>query len=234
MAPALGLVASAASFGLHLRSLQNDPNAGKVVALLGDSIGVLGAALETFPPTIPAGLVVSGIGAGVTALGEGLSWMLERGEVTQQQREFLAAAGISGPLVETLVDADQERVQELVTELGMTPAEVQRLATDYPSLLTEGSGNGLVLDRFMDMAKAYGLSGTQVYDLLRGMGAGAENPQGAMLMVLQHLSLNEFAHAQTPADFQQVLESGMEEMREDKRRGVENTLAYLRGISSGG
>lgn len=231
LAPALGLVANATAFAIHLNELQDDPNAGEVVALLGDSLGVLGSAMELFPPTAPVGLLVSGIGAVVTALGEGLSWLLERHEFTAQQREFLAAAGISEALLDTLVNAEEERVHELVTELGMTPAQVQQLATDYPWLLTEGSGNGLNLDSFVRMSQAYGLSGTEVFDMLRGIGEGAEDPAHVLSVVLTNLS-REAALAETPADFQRALERIAAGMPEELRMGFDNLLEYLRDASS--
>src|SRR5690606_26028600 len=67
LAPALGLVAHAASFA-HNFGEAADGNPGYAIALFGDVLGVLGSAIE-FTPFAPAGFIVSGIGAIISGLG---------------------------------------------------------------------------------------------------------------------------------------------------------------------
>ncbi len=227
LAPALGLVANATSFAMHFNDLRDDPNIGEAVALMGDAIGVLGSAIELIPGGQPVGIVVNGVGAVISTLGDAASWLLERHEFTSQQREFLQQAGVKEPLLSTLMDSDGERVRELVDELKITPEQVQRLAVEMPWLLTEGSNNGLNLDNFVRMTQAFGITGTEAYDLLRGMGTGAEDPQHNTYVVLANL-MREGHGAQTQADWRSVVSRLAQSMPADLKPGFENLARELR------
>ncbi|MFP2934236.1 hypothetical protein ACLESO_55780, partial [Pyxidicoccus sp. 3LG] len=188
LAPVLGLVASATSAGLRLGDLRDDPDAGKVLALMGDVLGVLGAAVELVPGGQPVGALVSGIAACITALGEGLSWLLERGEFEAQRREFLEMAGVRDPLLQTLLDADGEIVRNLVNDLELTPEQVQRLALQCPWLL-EGFGSGVSLENFVRMAGSFGLEGDAAFQALSAMASNTEASQESAAVVLNHIAL---------------------------------------------
>jgi hypothetical protein len=204
MAPALGLVASATSFGLRLGDLKDDASAGKVVAILGDTLGVLGGVVELVPGGQPVGLVVNGIAAGITALGEGIDLLAKSAESQAQRREFLDKAGVKDPLRQTLLSADRERLKEFIDELKMSPAQVQDLARKNPALLTYGSNKGLSLDNFVRMAKDFKLTGKEAYELLSTMGAGHANPAHSTHVVLSGL-MRQGAGRDTKAEWLALL-----------------------------
>lgn len=204
LAPALGLVANAVSAGIHLNQFAKDNNPGYLVAAFGDVVGVLGSVLE-FTPAAPLGLLLSGIGAAITAIGELFAGFVESGQLDDEQKRYLEAIGVDPALSETLRDADFERIQELTQELGIPPEDVQRLAQQYPWLLTDGSGNGLNLDATVKLFKAYGISGHEAYELLSTMGNGTEDPAHTTYAVLMNIA-REASWAQTSADFDHVLD----------------------------
>ncbi|WNG48194.1 hypothetical protein F0U60_31705 [Archangium minus] len=233
LAPALGLVASATSFGLRVGDLKDDPNAGKVIALLGDALGVLGASIELIPGGQPVGLVVSGIAAGITALGEGISWLWEKGEFEAQRREFLDKAGVKDPLRQTLLDADGERVMELVNELKLSPERLQDLAKQHPWLLTEGSNNGLSLDNFVKMAKDFGLEGEKAFQLLSTMGAGHEDPAHSTYVVLANI-MRQGNFRSGRGEWLELLGQLRRELPAEHRATIDAMERALRSASGGG
>ncbi|WP_158621738.1 hypothetical protein [Corallococcus aberystwythensis] len=203
LAPALGLVANAASLGLHLNQFVQDNNPGYLVAALGDAVSALGSAIE-LTPGAPVGLLINGIGAAITVIGELTAGFIEAGKLDDAREKYLEAIGIDPALNETLRDADGERIQELTQELGIPAEDVQKLAQQYPWLLTDGSGNGLNLDATVKMLQAYGISGHEAYELLSTMGAGAEDPAHSTYVALVNLS-REASWAETPEDFDRIL-----------------------------
>ncbi|MCY1030033.1 hypothetical protein OV207_01055 [Corallococcus sp. BB11-1] len=212
LAPALGLVANAVSAGIHLNQFAQDHNPGYLLAAFGDVVGVLGSALE-LTPAAPAGLLLSGIGAAITAIGELWAGVVESGRMDDEQKRYLEEIGVDPALSETLRDADFERIQELTQELGIPPEDVQRLAQQYPWLLTDGSGNGLNLDATVKLFQAYGIQGHEAYELLSTMGDGTEDPAHTTYVVLQNLSL-QAGVAQTSADFDRILNNLKQSMPE--------------------
>ncbi|MCP3137765.1 hypothetical protein [Pyxidicoccus xibeiensis] len=186
LAPVLGLVASATSLGLRLQDLQDEPNVGKLIALVGDAVGVLGAAVELIPGGQPVGVLVSGIAAAITFLGESISWGLEQGEFEAQRREFLEKAGVRDPLLQILLGADPTLVRNLATKLKIAPADVQRLALQYPWLLE--SGRGTSLDSFVKLAQAFGLEGEAAFQALSTMASSSAYPPDSTLAVLGNLA----------------------------------------------
>lgn len=205
LAPALGLVANAASLGLHLNQFVQDNNPGYLVAALGDAVSALGSALE-LTPAAPVGLLINGIGAAITVIGELTAGIFEAGKLDDARKKYLEAIGVDPALSATLRDADGERIQELTQELGIPPEDVQRLAQQYPWLLTEGTHNGLSLDATVKMLQAYGISGHEAYALLSTMGAGNADPEHSTFVVLMNLA-REASWAQTPEDFDRILDT---------------------------
>ena len=203
LAPALGLVANAASLGLHLNKFVQDNNPGYLIAALGDAVSALGSALE-LTPGAPAGLLINGIGAAITVIGELTAGFIESGKLDDAREKYLEAIGIDPALSQTLRDADSERIQELTQELGIPPEDVQKLAQQYPWLLTDGTNNGLYLDPTVKMLQAYGITGHDAYQLLSTMGAGAEDPAHSTHVVLMNLA-REASWAETPEDFDRIL-----------------------------
>ncbi|RKG94613.1 hypothetical protein [Corallococcus carmarthensis] len=203
LAPALGLVANAASLGLHVNQFVQDNNPGYLIAALGDAVSALGSAIE-LTPGAPAGLLINGIGAAITVIGELTAGFIEAGKLDDAREKYLEAIGIDPALSQTLRDADTERIQELTQELGIPPEDVQELAQQFPWLLTEGTNNGLYLDPTVKMLQAYGIKGEEAYALLSTMGAGNEDPSNSTFVVLMNLA-REASWAQTPEDFDRIL-----------------------------
>ncbi|MGO4778851.1 hypothetical protein AB4084_25635, partial [Lysobacter sp. 2RAB21] len=93
LAPGLGLIANTASF-VHSFGEAKDGNVGYAIALFGDTIGVLGSALECFPPTAIPGAIVAGIGGIVSGVGGFIGEMINGGERRDEIRGLLKEAGV--------------------------------------------------------------------------------------------------------------------------------------------
>ncbi|WP_426756336.1 hypothetical protein [Myxococcus sp. Y35] len=204
LAPALGLVANATALGIHLNQFAQEQNPGYLIAAFGDAVGVLGSVLE-LTPAAPVGFVVSGIGAAISAIGELTVAPFEAAKLNDARKRYLEAIGVSPELSQVLRDADPERIEELRHELGISAEDVQALAVQMPSLLTEGTNNGLYFDPVVEMFKAYGIHGDDAYALLSTMGNGNEDPSNSTLVVLLNIS-REAGFAQTPEDFDRLLQ----------------------------
>ena len=212
LAPALGLVANATALGIHVNQFVQEQNPGYLIAAFGDALGVLGSALE-LTPAAPVGLVINGIGAAISAIGELTVAPFEAAKLNDARKRYLEEIGVSPELSKTLRDADPERIEELRQELGISAEDVQALASQMPWLLTEGTNNGLYLDPVVEMLKGYGITGDDAFALLSSMGKGHEDPSFSTFVVLNNIS-REAGFAQTPEDFDRLLQRLREQLPE--------------------
>lgn len=187
LAPGLGIIANSAAFLDHLHEAGADGgNVGFAVAALGDAVGVLGSAIDLFPLAEPVGALVTAIGAGITALGELIGNFINDGKITAEERDCLKAAGLDDALIDAFVNADPGRVRELSEGLNLSPEQIQALTRRYSRLL-EGTGRGLVLDNFIQMTQALGLTGDQVFQLLDGLANGIDaNPNDVLELFMDN------------------------------------------------
>lgn len=156
LAPALGLVANTASL-VHSFGEAKDGNVGYGIALAGDVLGVLGSAMECFPPTAIPGVIVAGIGAIVSAVGGFIGEMINGGERRDEIRGLLKQAGVDEAIVDSMV-ASGSKLVEMTKDLNMTPEQVQALIKSQPGIaFSPGHAQA-----FVDAAKACGLEGAQV------------------------------------------------------------------------
>ncbi|MEH6417068.1 hypothetical protein [Pseudomonas sp. CGJS7] len=156
LAPALGLIANTASL-VHSFGEAKDGNVGYGIALFGDVIGVLGSAMECFPPTAIPGAIVAGIGAIVSGIGGFIGELINGGERRDEIRGLLKDAGVDPAIIDNMVSSGSKLV-EMTKDLNMTPEQVQSLIKSQPGIaFSPGHAQS-----FVDAAKACGLSGAEV------------------------------------------------------------------------
>lgn len=155
LAPGLGLVANAASLANSI-DRASEGNPGYAVAAFGDVLGILGSALE-FTPVAPAGFVVSGIGAVVSALGSFAGEIISGNQRRDDIERYLEAAGVD-PSISTEMAASGKQLFEMAETLDLTPEQVQALLVAHPDI---GGAPGLA-GTFADVAAAAGVRGEDV------------------------------------------------------------------------
>lgn len=166
LAPAMGVGVSIVSYDLHKKANAEDGNAGLRMAMAGDIITGMGSLLECFPATAPVGAVFSGVGTVVTAAGELIDWFLKKGEVKEDQRKYLEAAGVAKPLIDAMANADEKHVKLLIEDMGIPPERLQSVLTASPWLLNE---EGPGLEGLAALMKNRGLHGPAAADFLEKM-----------------------------------------------------------------
>lgn len=155
LAPALGLVAHAASFA-HNFGEAVDGNPAYAVALFGDVLGVLGSALE-FTPVAPAGFIISGIGALISGLGSFVGEIINGAERRAELKEYLREAGVDPEIVDALAGRGKQ-LFELAEALDLGADQLQALIHDHPQI---GASPGHI-NVFQEVAQAHGLTGDDV------------------------------------------------------------------------
>lgn len=155
LAPALGLIASAASFANSIDQAA-DGNVGYAIAAFGDVLGVLGSAME-FTPVAPAGFILSGIGAIISGIGSFVGELINGGERRDQVEGYLRQAGVDPAIVDEMVSSGKQ-LFEMAEALDLEPAQVQALLQQHPDI---GGAPGLA-GTFMRVAQACGVSGDEV------------------------------------------------------------------------
>lgn len=170
LAPALGLVAHAASFA-HNFGEAVDGNPGYAIALAGDVLGVLGSALE-FTPFAPAGFIVSGIGAVISGLGSFAGEIINGAEKRAELKAYLEEAGVEPEIIDELV-ATGPKLFEMAEALEMEVGQVQELLLAHPGI-ADSRGH---LQAFQDFATAAGLAGGDVLAFADALGE--QDPQFA-------------------------------------------------------
>ena len=164
LAPALGLVAHAASFA-HNFGEAADGNPGYAVALFGDVLGVLGSAIE-FTPFAPAGFIVSGIGAIISGLGSFAGEIINGAERRAELKGYLEEAGVDPEIIDELV-ATGPKLFEMAEALELDVEQVQVLLLAHPGI-ADSRGH---LQAFQDFAAAAGLAGDDVLAFADALGA---------------------------------------------------------------
>lgn len=163
LAPALGLVAHAASFS-HNFGEALDGNPGYAVAMAGDVLGVLGSALE-FTPVAPAGFILSGMGAIISGLGSFVGELINGAERRAELKAYLEEAGVEPDIIDELV-ATGPKLFEMAETLELDVEQVQSLLLAHPDI---GGSRGHA-QAFLDVAKANGLAGDDVLAFADALG----------------------------------------------------------------
>ncbi|MCC6337386.1 MAG: hypothetical protein IT380_25740 [Myxococcales bacterium] len=227
LAPGLGVVASATAFVLDLQAATRDGgNLGYAVAALGDALGVLGSAMEVFPLTAPAGVLVSGIGAIISGVGGLVGLIIDGNELKDEQRRFLEAAGVPEPMRSTLLEADREQVEQL-RQLGLTPEQIQQLATNYPQLVQSSHGFGPQLSSLLELKPRLGLTGDQLFELLNASGPGTGYVASAFASNFFPEITNSRSVAELAAHFREL---ARETTNEEQAAAFNAAAAYLESV----
>ncbi|QSQ26440.1 hypothetical protein JY651_16565 [Pyxidicoccus parkwayensis] len=166
LAPAMGLGVSILSYDLHKKANEENGNVGLRMAMAGDIISGAGAVLECIPVTAPVGALFSGVGTAISAAGELIDWFLKRGEVKDDQRKYLEAAGVSKELINAMSDADKEHVKLLVEDMGIPADRLQSVLSASPWLLNE---EGPGVEGLAALMKHRGIHGPAAADFLEKM-----------------------------------------------------------------
>ncbi|WP_237077633.1 hypothetical protein [Myxococcus xanthus] len=178
-APGLGAVASAASLAVNAHKAGETANPGYAVALFGDAIGVLGGAVGAFPGGQVPGAVASGIGAGISAVGELLGNVIEEKGLDNERQRLLDQIDIKGKLQDALMNAGGDRLDLLTEKLGLKPDQLQNLMQSYPELTNGSIGlDPEPIPAVEMLAKSGGLNGDQLYQLLDGVIEEATSRHG--------------------------------------------------------
>ncbi|WP_147452183.1 hypothetical protein [Corallococcus sp. CA041A] len=139
--------------------------AGKSASALGGLI-LAAATIQAVPVggQIAGGLLVAG--------GAVISVVTKAQEAEKKEANLkmsLQAAGITEPVLSTLVDADEESLKVLSEEMKLSPLDIQKLAQQSPELLTEPPQQ---LKQLMKLGEAYGIKGPAllgVMDAFKGL-----------------------------------------------------------------
>ncbi len=201
------------------------------VSFVGDVVGVIGGALE-FTPLAPAGLLLQGGGALLTVVGGIITGNAEEKAFQAEQNKYLEAAGIgNGNTRSALINSDPEQVKQLLA-LGLTPAQIQDLATSYPQLLESHHGYGPYVGELPKLQQRIGLNGDQLYQLLKAADANGEPGAGAsgLLWVLGHPSwFPQVANAQSKADLIAAFEAqATQTSNPEQARALTQAAQWLR------
>ncbi|MCP3139682.1 hypothetical protein [Pyxidicoccus xibeiensis] len=222
LAPLLGVGVAALSGHMHLKSLMEDPNLGLGIAFVGDVISGAGAILE-LTPAAPLGILISAGGGLVTATGELVDWFLKRGEIKEDQRKYLEAAGVSKKLIDAMADADDDQVKALVEGMGIPPERLQGILSRCPELL-DGQTPGV--GQLEAMLKSRGVHGPAAADLLDKMTqAGGDKDTRQALYLLANSAQYTFSGRNptelTREDWDLVLNNARRDASGDAKKALE-------------
>jgi hypothetical protein len=96
-------------------------------------------------------------------------------EAQRRQEGCLARAGVGGPLLEALVEADPAVLARLRHVMGLSPRQVQTLWRDAPALLWAGEW----LDLLGELVSEVGIPGETTHALLQAIMGFARAPARA-------------------------------------------------------
>jgi len=235
LAPGLGIIASGASLLLNMDKVRNGTaNFGTGLAITGDVFCLMGSGLSLIPGGQAPGSFFVGLGSVMGAVGSYVEGQIEDQQMKASQRRGLTAAGITEPLLSTLVDGEPERMQELQEDLGLNAQQIQQLALRYPGFVTRDESEGVSLYNFKELVGDFGMSPQQSYDMLLAIGNGTSDPSAALNNWL--LNLKEFAGF-TPEQWRQGFEeranrqTGSRPAQLDYTQTFRNALAYLESLT---
>ena len=180
LVPILGLVASAAALAVDVSQGISKGDAGLIIAALGDAISCVGNLIDCLgPEAAPVGELIDAFGVVVSCLGLFFSGVIKKGQMTDEMRALLAKAGVDPSSIEALANADPQRIRDL-QQMGLTPADIQRIAKEFPDLLIHP--NMYPLNRLKGLAKAFALSGQEIVGLMEAASGGNPEVLSAFLM----------------------------------------------------
>lgn len=227
--PYLGLVASATSLGLDIRDASQGVDPGKIAKIVGDTISVTGAFLDTIPGGELPGTFISAVGGLVTAGGAVVSGFFQQSDLEKARRKHLAGAGITGQLQDILVNTTSGRARELSQELGISAPDIQALAQKYPDLLDTGENQGLSLAAFKQLASAFNLTGTEATGLLNQIGVCSSDPDYSLYVVLNTLMQATGGEPRSTEEYMDILRNASQQPAHDPdyNVGFTNALSFL-------
>ncbi|MCP3100468.1 hypothetical protein LZ198_16485 [Myxococcus sp. K15C18031901] len=173
LAPGLGVAASFLSASIRVEDLKDSKDPGQAIALMGDTLSALGSAAEVFPLSAPAGLLINGAGAVVTAGGEAVSNWWKGDQLEKDQKKYLQAAGIDDQVGSALVDSSPEQLKLLRDALGMSPAKLQELVKLAPDLVQSEVTKDMT-QRFVSLMLSHSVSGDQVVTAMEKLKQGGK------------------------------------------------------------
>lgn len=168
----LGAISNMAMFAHDLDKLAETSDPAYAVAVLGDTLGLIGA----LTMSTPVGMVLFGGGALMSLIG---GWFGAKGEERRtaeifrnEQRDLLGQIGLDPALVSAIQDSDPVMLANF-QKMGLDSSQVQDLARAYPELITNRSGLEPFLSQSLDdksflaFQEATGLDGDRLYHMLQ-------------------------------------------------------------------
>jgi hypothetical protein len=168
LTPALGIIASSASFGSRLG---DDPHLGTGLGLIGDFFSITGSAISAcpMPVTVAAGSLLNGLGTATSLLGDALTGVIERrvtgardAAVLAKANEALVDAGllpVDASLAKTLVE--QGGLVARLVKLGATGEKLRGLLANAELMASSRDA----FERFERVATALALKPGALLDL---------------------------------------------------------------------
>lgn len=232
LAPGLAIAANAtAAVSDGGKLFGGDPS--YFVSFVGDVVGVIGGALELTVVGAPVGLLLQGVGALLTVVGSIIIGNAEEEAFQAEQNKYLEAAGIGdGDTRSALINSDPEQVKQLLA-LGLTPAQIQDLATSYPQLLESHHGYGPYVGELPELMERTGINGQQLYDMLMTADQGGTPGDGIAYVMASLGNLGgahaQIAGAQSKADLIAAFEAlAARTGNEDQARAMTQAAQWLR------
>ena len=189
LAPGLGAVANAISFEANRQRWDSGAgNAGTFFAMAGDLVGAVTGLLDYVPfGQVPARFF-GGLSSLISLGGSALDGAIEGQEMRDEAFRFLGEAGVTEPLLSALVDGRPEVIHGFANGLGLSPEQLQSLATRYPQILTVSQVH---LAPVIDLAQTLGLSGDEAFDLLQTVAGDGSQEDAARALTLYLTRLEE-------------------------------------------
>jgi hypothetical protein len=155
-------------------------NNGNTTGAVGHGFLAMGGALMTAGAVSSSVPVAGWVAGAAMIIGGGILVAVGQNNMAREDREkFLASAGVPEEIIPVLSD-DPGRVEELAG-MGFTTEQLLDLAGRAPSLFTRGDNEGGPIQGLQALQQQYGLSGPEVYGLLRTiLDSGVEHPDSAV------------------------------------------------------
>ncbi|SEU15294.1 hypothetical protein SAMN05443639_108196 [Stigmatella erecta] len=209
-APALG--AAAASASLYQHATEDDKNAGTWLAMGGDLLSIAGSVLEA-TPLAPVGGIINAAGTVLTAVGDLVSGIINRGERQQEEKDLMAAANEAlarqglPTIPQDVIDAvsSQDSRADRLQALGLTPEQVQQVIHDYPDVISYGG----YFESLTDTARAADVSPENFNRFLDALSEEFGDTPNAM-SVLNEVQNSHKLQGSTPSEVDQAMREYIE------------------------
>ncbi len=99
-------------------------------------LSIAGSALE-LTPLAPVGGIINAAGLAISAVGDFLKHITERGMIADEKRELMLQAGVPEDVARALADPNANAAE--LQELGLSPEQVQEVVRAYPDLISIGN-----------------------------------------------------------------------------------------------